>query len=507
MHFLKLKFLLLVAVLFTFSSFLYSDESVLENNNNDTLQQPTSIPDRYIVNTSGQELPKQTINKKRRIFPKIEYWSAEELELKGNDDNCLFSLPESAKCIITTEYYNSSLHLLKQPKSFSKIEAQKSALKKLLTDCYRKMQAQSIELVKSNDFEERIEKYNERFKYTNKLFSYGPTVYDTSLFQQAYKKYYESYFKAKSWRHIELLGSSDSQYVDSIFRSYKKDPSLSLPVIKTIDTLLAETLIKAIDTISNNTFSQIKTPFGFFLIRVVDTNKKDEVSYKNAQSQLRILSTMDYNQNTDSLLTEKAYNYFKSNKELISNRDTFELVSYLIPMQNISTKDVQKIKDYDPLQITSVNLPDEIRLELVRFYINNKDSVFVAPVSSIYGTWFFKITGIRKSNEYVSFYSLKSKLVKTMSLEDEKIIPKEHIDRYNHDNAFGFLYSQLIENEIRNASKDQLKKLAGENGFIINENDLNNEEKVSQFRGDLIGKKLIKEQDVIGKWLQSISID
>lgn len=526
MRFCKFNLILLFTIIFSFS--LHSEENILQQNSADLLSDENSVPEKDILKNSNhladryltkinknEDNEKLMNNKKMRKSPEIEYWPEEELKINSDTGDCLFSLPEAAKCAITVGYFNYALSILKQPRAFSESESRKIVLRLLLTDYYRINRANSTGFSSAKGLEQKIKITKEQNDYSNKLISYGPPIRDSKILSKTYDQYYEDYFKEKSWREIEILGSSDSIYIDSVYSLLKSDTGSNkkviIPTIKTVDTLLSSQIRVALDSLPDNTFTKpIKTSFGFFTIRTLKTEKRNEIAYKDALNQVRLLATRDYYRNTDSLLTEKAYRYYKNNKEALANQDTFNISTYLLPPQFLdSTKFKFSTANFRALHISSDSLPEEIRFELVRRYFEKKDNTIIGPISSAYGFWFFKIDSVRKSNSFQSFYLLKSKLVKKVHLDENENenIPEVNKERFNNEHALGILFNLHLSDQINTADKKDLMKLSNEYGLQITDDDLADEKQTFKLREQLIQKNVEKENITVEQWLQTININ
>src|SRR5690606_3741729 len=137
-----------------------------------------------------------------------------------------------------------------------------------------------------------------------------------------YDRYYRELFKARMVATIGVVGSSDSGYIDSVFRVIKRwrladsiakmagnkppeepyipwnvHPEKNLPRAITVHT----------DTLLSKEFTRpIKTNLGFFLARVQEIKLIKEVSFREAYAKLVYLATRDKLLGMDSVIAAKS---------------------------------------------------------------------------------------------------------------------------------------------------------------------------------------------------------
>ncbi|MBN1984232.1 MAG: peptidyl-prolyl cis-trans isomerase [Chitinivibrionales bacterium] len=397
-----------------------------------------------LVNTPRVETEIARKNQKRfqkwtEIASKYhQTWPQEGLYLSGLSDECLAFGYDS--CLITLQMYNECVPFMQIPTSVPGDSVHMRILSEILT-VMRKAQlaakadySQSAECVSRTGKILQLLPLFQRFGRHKFLGSPGP-MDDNSLWQ-SYTMYYDRYFRGREQIKVGIIGSSDSLYIDSLYSVLKQSKGgkapdsggvTRLPWLVTNNDYLPSEVLMAVDTLrSEGSFTKpVKTAFGFFILKLEEVIRFQEISFEEAKEKLILLAMKDRNEPHQNSSSDRFYEYYEWNKKRFVAPDTFSIVMWLVPsnadLQQKKTRSKSKGGNnaasawHDALPRRSISafstdLPKDVRVALEERNRKTPGDTCVGPVASIYGTWYFKIMKIRRGGRQLPYSEVKGQI-------------------------------------------------------------------------------------------------
>ncbi len=444
----------------------------------DVIQQSEKISDlRYIRNHD-------------KMAVRYQDWPVAEIRLDGQNDECLAWLKSESICYVTLEEFNASLSINKYHQLVPLAEARIRALKEYISLKYAEQQARFSGFDSDADnIKEFMRKRTENLSlYKQTGLIGGRPVTDPEKLQETYRKYYKELFEARDDVDIQVIGSSDSLFVDSLHKvltqwkrakkakksnraSKVKEPVLPWITFKEAD--LPTELVAPTDTFYEGEFTPpIKTKYGFFICRLWEVIRKKTVPYKNVRSKLIYLATRDRYANMDSIMTAKTLAYYDKHEEELVTPDTAQLTAWLVPFQ-IEEKGNQikhllskpRNKDtltYAPLELSSISLPTNISRRLMLFKKEDSTRSFFGPLKGRYGQWYLKIKNYKKGGVPIPFARVKDDIrqkIVTPKIELDTFITAEQKDELLLSIGLGSSYVAKKLHKLKSMTHKDVKRL------------------------------------------------
>jgi len=485
-----------------------------------------------LVNNKSYEREKQEYNYKK----KREYWSFKDLMINGEPDICIATEPDSGVCIIAVKDFNAAAKLSNIPKYFPKDTANNQILKRILKDIYFERQAQLSGYTKEPDFNYNVSKRMEMYKSANSFFTLGRPVTDEESLWVTYAKYYDKLFCKKEDLSVDIIGSSDSVYIDSLYNwlyqttkndSIKTQKEHSAQIISKLPwqksnwEYLPDELVVPTDSLNESGFTKpIKTLYGHFIARVDKITKIDEISFEEARWQLIYLATRDKWENQDSILEAKAYQIYEKNKSKYVTPDTLIIEAILLPYFDDSTKiilsnnkDIKSefdAKHVKKLSFYSTSVPAEIKQIVEKEYNAAKTlNKLLGPIYTRYGAYYFKVKKAKSGRKQLPFRRAYNDIVYEIekNIKRDSTVLQKEIDNYLMRKATVSIYikDKLDINEI---SDNELLKLI-ENGKIDipYSKNMSSSEKIYHAKIQYKNAKGKKIEQNINEWIKTIKIN
>jgi len=373
-----------------------------------------------LIQQKNEELAREEYEK---VISKKPYWSINELRAGGKPDDCIAFDPNTNRCLVTVARFNASISLMNISKKMPRDSARDEILYELLSDVYLSSLAQEKGFAEKITTKEFLAQNRTHFKNAQRFISLGRMVTDNTKLFETYKKYYRERFSPKDEVYINVLGSSDSGYIDSLYqwlrkKTRKKSPESKrdttnsgiihkLPWQRSDWNELLDELVAPTDSIDVNEFTRpVKTRYGYFILHLDEVNRHKGASFEEAHDELVYLATRDKWQNADSILEERAYEVYTRNKTDYVTPDTMELMLYLSPCAGDTTG-----KNLPPdtlfskgLRVCSVFLPFEVQGMLKKAYYQNKSGKgLLGPIYTRYGVYYFQVRTCKRGGIQYTF--------------------------------------------------------------------------------------------------------
>lgn len=421
-------------------------------------------------------------------YMEMNKWPTEELQIRGYNDDCIAYTIADGECILSLEEFNKNCLTFQPSKKIPLDSARLLVLDKSLNILYLSGEAKKNGFAALPEVQNRIKSLADMNFEPRKN---KDEVNDQNL-KKLYDKYYDTLFAEKEIVLLDLIGSTDSSYIDSIHtflnnntaktqrrlanrKKNKKPPKL--PWISSPMEKLPKTLTLPTDTLYENEFTKpIKTNYGFFILKIAQIENKKEIPFEEVRSHLIHMidkgeSTLRPNEITDS----EARNYYKHFKKHYRKPDTLHLKAWLVPTtsklneKRLGKNEIENQTNWQPMEITNLLLPIDLQKRLQRL-ISQKDSVeFLGPVETQYGTWYFSIKSIIKANGYISFRKvrkeIKSLLAHSSNSKSLSTLKPEKRKKLLTDEIIAQAYWRRLVSNTPQPKKEEVLK-AIENGII-----------------------------------------
>jgi len=374
------------------------------------------------------------------VISKKLFWTVNELRATGKPDDCIAFDANKNQCMITVSMFNSSIPLKNISKKTPLDSARDEILREILSDIYLSNLAIESGYNEKLSIKELIAQSKAQFKYSQKFISLGRIVKDENTLFATYKKYYKHLFSPKDEVFLNVLGSSDSVYIDSVYtwlcaaigksserkrNSDKINQTLKkLPWQRSNWNELPDELVLPTNAIDVNEFTKpVKTPYGYFIVHIDEIKRYKEISFEDAYAELVYLATRDKWQNVDSILDEKAYEIYTKDKNRYVTPDTMNLTLYLFPYYSDSTHknrmpDTLSLKG---VRLCSIYLPFEVQEKLKAAYYQTKNrNVQVGPIYTRYGAFYFRVHTYKKGGIQHSFDDVRDYLISEIKADERK---------------------------------------------------------------------------------------
>jgi hypothetical protein len=389
----------------------------------------------------------------QRAFNNREMWSADEMRFKSSGEICIARHPDSSGCLLTVKKYNNIVKYQFFPKIMPLDTSRKMAIRAMLSDRYALDEARKKGFTKSDTAEQETKSWLEWFAHNAKLKGTGRPVTDPNILAATYNRYCNTFFSERRKPFYSIIGSNDSSYVYSIShiavkvdKKNRQKDSLSsdtvyepeLPWTHSCAVPLPDDFMPQIDTLPVGGISRvIRTSYGYFVVRFDSMQVIPRISFEEAHDKLIVLATKQKWLNLDSVIQAKAYKIYTANKKMNTAPDTFTLVSFLSPgwpqdssvvegkKGRSSKKRPHKKSLSSPLTkgiiISSIRLPFDLLDSLdTRYTAANKDkrNGTFGPIRSRYGTWHFKVLGVKTAETKLPFSYVGKLLIDSLIVNE-----------------------------------------------------------------------------------------
>jgi hypothetical protein len=403
-----------------------------------------------IIQATVQELSKrqeEEIN--RRLIASKETWSEEEMRIRGPSDQCLAQHRDSAHCLLTVKKYNEMVRYHTIAKHVPLDSARVDAIRNILTDWYIAGEARAAGFAASDSADQEKKGFMRLFVERMKYGKIGRRVADRTTLWRTYSTYYDAIFKTRHYPYFSILGSTDSAAVDSLSRirdqsvmkdsnvdakkSARPDIDSSIPWSHSRGRELPDEFSGSIDTLRiGSVTGSIRTPYGFFLLRLDSVHTRYEIPFQEAAYQLVLLASKQKYLGMDSMLLQKAHSMYVSDKHLNRLPDTLVVKAVLTPQaptdslktgKTTVVKGARKGKAGDipakAVTVSSALLPPDVRDSLLdRYETVQKKNATIGPVFSRFGVWYFRVLDRKPGGGERPFASVRKQLIDSLVVDE-----------------------------------------------------------------------------------------
>lgn len=486
-----------------------------------------------IVQGKRDESDREKFENRKKARNKAYFWSYKELHIAESPEMCIASDGETNSCLIIVAEYNAIAKMRSETmrKTKSLDSTRLTIIKSILYEIYLSREAEKTGFADKPNLEKEIDDLLERSQFAKKFREFGRPVTDEESLWEAYAKNYNEYFCKKEEVTIGLIGSSEQRYIDSLYTflanttkndSTNKQKKESVKIIRNIPwkksnwNALPDELVRSTDTLQLNEFSKpVKTGYGYFIAFLDSFHITDEIQFEDVSSkQLVYLATRDRWQNTDSIIEERAYSFYKQNRQKYVTPDTLLISGCLFPSGKDSAfkSDSQK----SVISFKSTDLPDNARIEIEKTYKRNRKSKkMTGPVKTIYGDYYFKVLKVKPGGIRLSFKDVYNDIARQFEdseagfNEENGKDTKVSDDRDKHMRR-GALAGMYLRDKLdtRKIDREEIWKLVQSGKINIpNVKDMQKSEAISQGIRNYTMDMRKDMHDKREQWLQTVSIN
>lgn len=357
-----------------------------------------------------------------------EMRASRELQVHGDPEECLAR--NGNACLVTLREYNAATLLYAFPARMPLDSAKAAIMRRYLVEKRLADSARALGLDRNPDSvlrRQRLTSQGARWLQSAKRL--GVPVKDNQSLKSAYGRYYERYFAPGEEVSLAIIGSSDSAYIDSLYRIFSawernggplraparkmaKEPDLPWSYFKAEE--LPEEMAALTDAFRPGQCSPpYRSGAGRFLVRLAAAVRKPEVPFSDAFPCLVFLATRDKYLNMDSVVEAQARRYYSANQARFAYPDTMALQAWLIPGQEKASLDPADRKGgkaalsdtsrFKAMAVSSLSLPDDIRIALQDAVRKDSLRSFFGPLENPYGRWYFKIRSKKPAHGFLPY--------------------------------------------------------------------------------------------------------
>jgi hypothetical protein len=463
-------------------------------------------------------------------------WSSDKVKLNKDPTHCLVTNRNgNGECVVSVGEFNTFAAISPIPHAIRLDTARSMVLRKLLIGrLYVNLVNKDNVILKK----ELIDKSEGTLSRKLLLQNLPEKQYSEHLFTETYDKYFNRFFCDKQDKLVGIIGSTDSFYIDSLFhcifdnklvdtlKPSKRHVVLNLiPWIKISSQQLPDTLSSTIFSLRSQHYKKCATPFGFFLIRIIENKRKHKIFLEDARDALTYLIHEDSLRSRGKPDSIRALEYFNKYNEKFITPDTLLLKTWLVPslidrndfitadsatQLEIIAKDTSTFKAQ---LIKSTELPLAISNKLLECYntANDKDAL-VGPLFSNLGIWYFYVQEVIAGGKSISFASIKDSLMRKLEVQNlplDKIAQTETGRRLLKQEVLASAYRSNIPIEIQTIPDAEIERLIKNKTVKISykSNGEIDKKQLDIARQELFKNILNNDKKNIANWLETLSID
>jgi hypothetical protein len=454
----------------------------------------------------GQVRDEQDSKMIRDINRTFTYWPKDSLRIEGNSNDCVATDPDDGRCLISVRRFNDAIGFYPTLKE-SAVEAGRfSALKLMLEDIYFAKQAKVNWFANKDSARILMDQWKLRRIWSESVRGFGRMENDERLLRRAYSKYYDYRFRKYADLSVSVLGSTDSNQIDSLLNL-----ALSEKAVKDTATgvgpcsqqsLLpwvhckADSLNPAVAGVAygfqiGDISKPILTPFGRFIIRIDSAVVHPAVSFEDARNKLIVLATKEKWQNVDSLLLDQAYRLYKAKAARYRTPDTLALRLWLWPgvnpglsrtvrqpaggslrktVKQFSSKsgvDTAAIIDTiarPSVAVVSTQLPAAVAAIVNAGYTDaSVKNAVLGPYSTKFGTFAFKVNSVKRGGISIPFAAVKWHLYDSlMAISCDSVRYTEAEDSLFAEIALANCYKDFLYEQIQRDAANMIGAMGQE---------------------------------------------
>lgn len=367
-------------------------------------------------------------------------WDLEMIQVNGDPSDCMAWI--GLKCMVNLGEYNAATLQYRVPASLPLDSARVEILRRYLPVKQIADSARALGMDWNSDSLARESEYRQTAAHwLHASQRFGKPVSDPAILKSLYGSYYDKYFAAREELTLAIIGSSDSVYLDSLYRIQSawetssrsrkgpRLPSAPEPALPWTHFKESELPREFKSALYGFRIGQCAPPFrtsmGFFMARITNAARTPELAFREALPTLLFLATRDKYLNNDSVVEAQARKYYSTHKARFALPDTLELQTWLAPRfhrardsASSSGKPLGPMPDtaaFRSVRLSSLWLPDAFRMRIQDSAKRQSRDSTIGPLTDKFGTWHFKILSRRVSADTLPFRLARKGILETLT--------------------------------------------------------------------------------------------
>jgi hypothetical protein len=492
-----------------------------------------------VVQLCGELADRQRRKEAELLVTTVKPWDYREIALNADPGQCLVSDPGNRDCPVTVGMFNDYLLISRFERSLPLDVVRETAVRELLADSYFAAKAEQAGLLQDKELVQELEQIVE-----NKLLNLiEPTEsedpVDDELLRRTYDKYHDRFFSEKNIKTVNIIGSTDSLYIDSLLILLKKNESdvdhshkrtviNSFPWIAVSSAELPDTIVSAVDTLKNQHCRSFKTSFGFFLCRITSVQRRKGIPFEESHEKLMYIIRIEREISQGKPDSIRALEYYRDHVKEFLTPDTLITLAWLVPVIDTRTSGTmdRKMRNqmiaedtaaFRSMIIRSENLPADIADTLLRYTTDIKNrKQFIGPISSRFGTWHFSVQKSIPGGKQMPFDSVREEIIRTFAIANfpfDSIMRAEDGARILKRTVLAGAYLRALRKQtattIGELSETEIAKLIENKTVKLPYSKKGPPDRQTQklARTILLERKLTDSRTEVANWMESLVVD
>lgn len=353
-------------------------------------------------------------------------WPVGKIQLDCISSDCIVFDPKTGLCVVSCDDFNQTAMTVRMPPTTPLDSVRGRVLDKSLNMAYYSRKAQESGLADDPDIQKAVSNKSAALCGQG-LKSRAPNEKTLKLL---YEAMYPRHFAEREVVQLDVVGSSDSLFVDSLSRLIARQDSVcgsgkgrksngisknsvEIPWARSMYDNIPARLSTPTDTLKvGGVTKPIRTAFGFFIVRVGEVKIISETPFEKARDQLFRIAQGNRVISGTKADEKEATAYFKKHRNNFLSPDTLSLRLWLKPNQSNQSVQISdsglsaKCSDtasFPSLSCISTALPPAIREIVEKTADTAKKDQVIGPIVSPFGTWTARITGRKRGGKPLEY--------------------------------------------------------------------------------------------------------
>lgn len=363
-----------------------------------------------------------------------------DVQLVADGSDCLAYNLETGSCEVTVDEFNRHALTMSFPVNKPLDSARMVILDKALNVVYYSKKAEESGFVSDPGMRQAVAT---RMRIMSPSQGGGDAISD-SMLKNLYAKYYDAMFAEREKIEIDVLGSTDSLFIDSLALLLSSPESnetgqskktsrngriynSTMPWTRLLRDELPTELALATDSLASGECTRrVSTPYGHFILRVAQITVIEKVSFEKAREKLFSMACSGKLPGARNVSEKDARAFYATHSSRFRTPDTVSLRAWLLPDHrtsgnhgfNASTIDSTLRKDTSgvrSMKLRSIDLPELVQNMLASQQDSAAKGSYVGPISTPFGKWYFQVLATIPGGKQETFAQVKTKIMRELA--------------------------------------------------------------------------------------------
>jgi hypothetical protein len=459
-------------------------------------------------------------------------WETAKVQIVADGNACIAYGLRSGKCEVTVDEFNRHALTISFPKTVPLDSVRIRILDKALNVAYYAGKAEETGFVSDPGMQQTIAA---RMRASSG--GGNCAAISDSLLKSLYAQYYDSMFAERERVEVDLLGSTDSLYIDSLLsilshsqamdtakgkKNSKRNrmASFNVPWMHLQIEELPEELARATDSLAVGAFTkQIATSYGYFILRIARVSVINKIPFEKARDQLFNLVCSGKLHGARKNAEKDAQNFYNLHKTRFRTPDTLLLRAWLLPgasaagysgfykekIDSAIKKDTSWIKSRP---VYSIALPKQVSGLIESWQDPVKKGSFLGPMVTPFGKWYFMVTDKKTGGKQQTFMQVKRNIISELASVPGALgdVPMTEREKFiSRDMLAQAAWMNTMKN-VPEPAEEEVTKALKDGSLVIPENLRTDDQQQTM----LIARNLYKEKiwrSAQDQWKHTITID